>query len=162
MLSIGITIFYPKWASDLDVSHPSNWINTIISTGKMDSLFQSIVIWTMIIVYLWLPLSRWSPIFGVSKYGRAKFHDSSCPLWTCHIQWQCLHQTNQASPHIHTILVVNPHDWWFNHVLLVKIGLGRELVNPIIKQTCCWRGFSKPLYSSTNQWEKDIYVMVEW
>ena len=47
-------------------------------------------------------------------------------------------------------------------VLLVKIGRGPGAgfgIPSIIIETCCFSGGSEetPLFSSTNQWEKDIY-----
>ena len=50
----------------------------------------------------------------------------------------------------------------FNDVRLVKIGpvTGKNMEKPSIIITCCqWASF-KPLYESTDQWEKDIYEPV--
>ena len=47
-----------------------------------------------------------------------------------------------------------------NHVRLVKIGLGRELVNPIYHhRNLLLKGFLQtPLFSSTNQWEFGTFM----
>ena len=72
-----------NWA-DLDASH---WISTVISRLEKWMVHFTPLLFgpSLYCTNCYLLHFGWSGIFGVVlKYECSKFHDSSCPLWTCH------------------------------------------------------------------------------